>query len=228
MPLCFICKKSSPNIGSLCKHFQYKHANHNFIEYIYVENQCNRSYYLLNSFKKHLATIHYTQKPKLENNIQTSYDDNDLVSLNILNSNVNTSTDLTDLPSIQHLPVNNCNPNINEHQIQQFLASLYANSQIPRNVIQTFTEGITNIIKGIEGSLMNCPIEIPTNIINHITTTFQCFYSNFTNLNTEYKRIKYFTNLKTYVPPKEIVIGQRLNENRNKNIFSILPTYCTE
>jgi len=47
-------------------------------------------------------------------------------------------------------------------------------------------------------------------------------------LNTEYKRIKYYTDYGSYISPVEIVIGQRLNENRNNNTFSIIPTHCTE
>lgn len=40
----------------LCKHFQIKHTTHNFLSYNCIEDNCNRSFHLLNSFKKHLAT----------------------------------------------------------------------------------------------------------------------------------------------------------------------------
>jgi len=55
MPSCFICKESFPLISSLCKHFQIKHATHDFVEYICIELNCDRSFHLLNSYKKHLA-----------------------------------------------------------------------------------------------------------------------------------------------------------------------------
>lgn len=125
--------------------------------------------------------------------------------------------------------MNNCyNTNLPGNQIEQFLASLYANSQIPRNVVQTVTKGITNVMRDIKGSLLNCAIDIFPNISDHINMTFQDFDSRFSNLNPEYKRIKYFADCGTYILPKEVIIGQRLNENRNKNIFSIVPTHCTD
>lgn len=75
---------------------------------------------------------------------------------------------------------------------------------------------------------MNWAIEIPPNISDHINMSFQDFDSRFSNLNTEYKRIKYFTDYGTYISPIVVIIGQRLNENRNNNTFSIVPTHCTE
>jgi len=133
------------------------------------------------------------------------------------------------MPHIQSLLVDNINnSNLPGNQIEQFLASLYANSQIPRSVVQTVTEGVTDIIRGIKGSLVNCVIEIPPNVSDHINTTFLGIESRFSSLNTEYKRIKYYTDYSSYISPVEIVIGQSLNENRNNKTFSIIPTHCTE
>lgn len=53
-------------------------------------------------------------------------------------------------------------------------------------------------------------------------------YNNFTCFNSNYKHIKYYTKLGTYIPPQEYTIGERLNENRNKNTFIIIPVNCTE
>ncbi|CAI6367798.1 unnamed protein product [Macrosiphum euphorbiae] len=44
--------------------------------------------------------------------------------------------------------------------------------------------------------------------------------------NTEYKRIKYFTELGTYIPPREYVVGERLTETRKKT-FSLVSVHCT-
>jgi len=184
---------------------------------------------LLNSFKKHIASTHYSQTSKLTINVDTtSFDSNELASFNSRTSSVNTQTSI-EMPPIQTLLVDNCNnPNLSGNQIEQFLASLYPNSQIPRSVVQTVTEGVTDIIRGIRGSLVNCAPGIPPNISDYINTTFQGFESRFSNLNTEYKRIKYYTDCGSYISPTEIIIGQRLNENRNNNTFSIIPTHCTE
>lgn len=101
---------------------------------------------MLNSFKKHVAAIHHSQTSKLTKNLDTtSFDSNELASFNSQTSSVNTQTSI-EMPPIQTLLVDNCNnPNLPGNQIEQFLASLYANSQIPRSVVQTVTEGVTDI-----------------------------------------------------------------------------------
>jgi len=43
---------------------------------------------------------------------------------------------------------------------------------------------------------------------DHFNNIFNEFEHLFTDLNTEYKRIKYFTELGTYVPPREYVVGE--------------------
>jgi len=60
---------------------------------------------------------------------------------------------------------------------------------------------------------------------NNILDLLDC---PFVNLGTQYKRIKYFTELGTYIPPLEHVIGERLNENRKNNSYSLVPINCTE
>lgn len=64
MPICFICNQPSLNIQLLCKHFIICHPDHDFVEYSCAEIDCNRSFHLINSFKKHLAT-HIINEPLL-------------------------------------------------------------------------------------------------------------------------------------------------------------------
>jgi len=111
---------------------------------------------LLNSFKKHVTATHYSQTSKQTKHfVTTSFQSNELASVNTQKSFANTPTSI-EIPPIQPLLVDNFNnPNFPSNQIEQFLASLYANSQIPRNVVQTVTEGVTDIIRGIKGSLVN-------------------------------------------------------------------------
>jgi len=55
MPKCFLCKKESNDIKSLFKHFELQHLNHQFNFYQCIEGECSRSFYLKNSFRKHLS-----------------------------------------------------------------------------------------------------------------------------------------------------------------------------
>lgn len=57
MPKCFLCKKNFNNIKNLFKHFDIQHFNHEFNFYQCNETKCTRSFYLKNSFRKHLAKL---------------------------------------------------------------------------------------------------------------------------------------------------------------------------
>lgn len=214
MPSCYICKDLFPTIPLLCKHFQIKHATHDFIEYICVEGDCNRSFHLLNSFKKHLK-MHVSHTllsiVKENSNVNVSAENN-ISSVNSSGCFVNLSPMGIEMPSTSDTLADN--------YIGKFLASLYSNAQIPRNVIQL-------VIEGIKNSLVNSNLIIPPYISNHINSVFQDIDNTFLNLNTEYKRIKYYTEKGTYIPPQEYIVGERLNDNSNNNTFSIIPTNCT-
>lgn len=226
---CFICKESFLLISELCKHFQIKHVTHDFKEYTCVELNCNRSFHLLNSFEKHLAT-HLTDAL-----IPTVIDKSNIVTSVVINlcpdKNSKSSTNpfhiIAEMPNSATALDNFDDFRLTDNHIGKFLASLYSNAQIPRNVIQLVIEGMADIIEGIKNSLLNCNLKIPHDISNHIESVFKNIDSTFSNLKTEYKRIRYYTEKGSYIPPQEYVVGERLNNNKNKNTFSIIPTNCT-
>jgi len=80
-----------------------------------------------------------------------------------------------------------------------------------------------NIFNGIHQTLKNSTIKllsvgnISNESFNHFNNILEVLEEPFTDLGTEYKRIKYFTNLGTYIAPCEYVIGERLNAQNNKN-----------
>jgi len=86
---------------------------------------------------------------------------------------------------------------------------------------------MTGIIEGIKQSLLNSNLTIPHNISDHLKSVFENIDTTFSNLNTEYKRIKYYTEKGSYIAPQEYVVGERLNDNINQNNFSIIPINCT-
>jgi len=230
MPTCFICKESFPFISTLCKHFQIKHATHDFVEHICIELNCDRSFHLLNSYKKHLAT--HLKDALISTVIEES---TIFTSVNESLSYVNYSSgsNINSLPIVPKKCIsttvldNFYDFRLTDNHIGKFLASLYSNPQIPRNVIQLIIEGMTGIIEGIKQSLLNSNLIIPHNISDHIKSVFENIDTTFSNLNIEYKRIKYYTEKGSYIAPQEYVVGERLNDNRNQNTFSIIPTNCT-
>lgn len=232
MPICFICKQCLSSIKNLNKHFQFKHSTHDFSMYMCVENDCNRSFHLLNSFKKHLST-HMSE---------TLSHDNTSPLISNTSMVVNSCTSVSDFI----LPVNNSNypasvtvtcfdnQSIIETQYSNLIASLYSNPQVPRNVVQSVVEGVNGIVGGIKNSLINTTSllltddSISTNIFESLNLKINNIDNNFTCFNSEYKRMKYYSDLGTFILPQEFIIGERLNENRNKNCFTITPTNCTE
>lgn len=226
---CFICKKSLHSIPMFCKHFKVKHATYNFLEYICVERGCNRSFHLLNSFKKHLTT-HETDVflPTVETNSNVVTSNHNYSSINSSASNVNLFPTIENSsksdPDVVFEHFNDFR--LTNNHIGKFLASLYSNVQISRNVIQVIVESIIDIIEGIKNYLMNSTLD-SHNVFGYIKSVFEDINTTFTNLNTEYKRIKYYTEKGSYIPPDEYVVGERLNDNRNKNTFSIIPINCT-
>jgi hypothetical protein len=129
MVSCFICNQTFSTIQIFIKHFEYKHFSHNFSIYYCAERDCNRSFNLLNSFKKHLSSHikHLTIKSTSNNEIIHSpssstsnllcVDSNNIVAVNSLHAS-NPELELPILP------------------INKFVSSLYSNSQNPRNIVQ--------------------------------------------------------------------------------------------
>lgn len=149
MPKCFLCKKDFNNIKNLFKHFDIQHFNHEFNFYQCNETECTRSFYLKNSFRKHLAKHSNdfiqpsTFQPLFESqSISTSE------STPIFNSVSDSAEDLNDIQFIEPSEILN-------KTISNFLSILYDNSIISRNVVQivvdgmetVFTEGIVVCLK---------------------------------------------------------------------------------
>ncbi|CAI6350155.1 unnamed protein product [Macrosiphum euphorbiae] len=229
MPKCFLCEKDFDNIKSLFKHFDIQHFNHEFNFYQCNEAKCTRSFYLKNSFRKHLA------KHSIDDFIQPS-------TIQPLVSSISTSE--STLKYFDSVP--NSAEKLNNKQfiepseilnktISNFLSILYANSIISRNVVQivvdgmetVFSEGIVACIKTyiqqmiFEGKISEENFNIFTNIFNMIENSFS-------NFKTEHKRFSYFAEQGSFVKPKEKIVGQRLNTVMKGGISVLKPFNCTE
>lgn len=185
MPICFLCNYFFLNIKLLCKHFIIGHPIHNFFECSCAEINCNRTFHLINSFRKHLA-VHIINKPF------------ELVhsSVNLIN-NSNNSVTLNNVDIVKPLFITN-DSELNDsctldNYASKFLASLYSNPQVPRNVVQTVVDGISNIFNNIHHILKNKASNLLLNgnisndCFNHFNSTLEVVEHPFTDLNTEYK-----------------------------------------
>lgn len=222
MVICFICKQCFSTVHILTKHFNY-----NFSVYFCAENGCNRSFHLLNSFKKHLTS--HTKYLTIE-----SSSTHELISTQSVSTGNPVYIASNTVVTVSSPQSSNTESELPETQINTFLASLYSNSQIPRNVVQEVMDGINETIgtstlkKGIlELSIDKNEISCG-DFFEYLNSAIDNIDKTFINLDTEYKRFKYFTELGTYIPPQEYIIGQRLNESTISNTFSIIPINCTQ
>lgn len=145
-------------------------------------------------------------------------------------NNMDIPTPLTS--SIIDTELNDCL--LEENYASKLLASLYSNPQIPRNVVQTVVNDMTSIFDNIHHTLQRRVSKLLSNAnisiecFNHFNSILDIIEHPFSDLNTEYKRIKYYTQIGTYVPPQEYIVGERLNENLQHNDFTLVPVNCTQ
>lgn len=138
----------------LCKHFQIKHTSHNFFSYNCIEDNCNRSFHLLNSFKKHLAThVPIETSTPIQQNDSTNTITN---SLPLEQCNTDTLPIIGSLVTSSSLSGININSSVTENNtVEKCISSLYANPQVPRNVVQKIVEDMKNIFNSIKHNLKN-------------------------------------------------------------------------
>jgi len=123
---------------------------------------------------------------------------------------------------------------LEENYASKLLASLYSNPQIPRNVVQTVVNDMTSIFDNIHHTLkirvskLLSDGNISIECFNHFNSILDIIENPFSDLNTEYKRIKYYTQIGIYVPPQEYIVGERLIENLQHNDFTLVPVNCTQ
>ncbi|XP_061712672.1 uncharacterized protein LOC133521619 [Cydia pomonella] len=233
MPKCFICKLVISSIKDLCHHFKYMHGNHSFDYYECAEERCNRKYFLINSFKKHLK-------------IHTSISDD----AEYLNAHQNVNNFNSD-NLIQH---NNCNEAISEFSdlstahdsgtaqtaidfessVLKFTANLHANTLIPRNVVQYVTENMNtlvsdSVIKPLQNMLSQClsQRQISAEWAGRLQSHLDKFSDSFEDVRSEHVRFALFKEKGTYIEPEEYVLGQRLETSYANNSFKLVPTTST-
>jgi len=217
MPLCFICKNNFYTVRKLLFHFNFFHSNYKFEKYSCIDENCNRTFTLRNSFCKHLKK-HTSQNTTLTNEPSPSIQSNIIFqpdSETALNIDRNNSSNT-------HSPV------------IPLIASLYANPLIPRNAVQAVVVGIDKFLKeGLTSGIKKlCDEKVNGNLsqetLNLLTEIQTAIQSPLDGLLTEHNRLQYFKAKGTYIPPKEIVIGQRLSDVRKQGVHSMDPCVCTE
>lgn len=143
---------------------------------------------MLNSFKKHLATHTTKNAIPIEQTDPTSVTINNLSleHINVIQFSTNNSNLIPSTSSMLECGSNN----LNKNTIDKFLASLYANPQIPRNVVQTVIEDMTVIFDNVKQTLKNktnkllIDGKISNKSLDHFNNILEEFEHPFSDLGT--------------------------------------------
>ncbi|XP_061721309.1 uncharacterized protein LOC133528103 isoform X1 [Cydia pomonella] len=236
MVICFICRYAV-DIKAFRNHLKFKHSNRTIATYECCEDDCRRSFQIYSSFKRHLEKCHVSKEQCLQtSNIVENNDFNSHElppSDNVLNqSNVNIPSCSVSSELSYSLQQTSSIDNV----ISTFIASLYGNTLLPRNVIQSIVNNLsdclTSLVPVIEQSVNKVLVEhsiSSTGILKNLTNEVQtAVTSSLNNFLTERKRLNYFFEKGSYIKPHPVCIGQRLTAVKSQGITRLQPVDCHE
>nr|XP_049693403.1 uncharacterized protein LOC126053965 [Helicoverpa armigera] len=227
MPKCFLCLKDLTSVPNLMTHFSLNHERQNFSVYHCIEDDCNRSFHLRNTYRKHLYHSHATARGRILNSDSDNTHSENTSNISVLQ------------PSYSHsnISLNFVEPPLetNKYALVHFISSLYANPLLPRNVIQDVVDGIHRYMC----SSLTSNIE---SVFSEITTTaeqgnyIRPFKEKLLSIvkdeckefDTEFKRLGFLEKQGTYIPPKKVVIGNRMCNIKERGVVKYKSVECTE
>lgn len=115
-----------------------------------------------------------------------------------------------------------------------FVSSLYANPLIPRSNVQVVMESLQTFL----GDSLECALRSRLepllnqlgsnkNVLTDLNETLSMVKNIVKDFQSEHMRLQYFTNLGTYIAPKQVVVGQQMEQKRTTTGLIYLPTDCT-
>lgn len=220
------------NTKILLRDFGFQHSNHKFDAYFCAEGECSRSFCLKNSYTKHLLK-HRTDLVQISLPSQVLPENNTPLE----------STTITKANS-DFLPSSNVSSNskftvesaeILNQTLSTFLACLYANPIMPRNAVQIVVDGMETVLSEGIGVFVKSSAQ---KLFSESKMSKECFGS-FVNVvkdienalkkfKNEHKRFLYFDKQGSFIEPKELVIGQRLNKVVKRDISILETSNCTQ
>lgn len=230
----FICKclKSFEINVAFSKHCSYEHIEDYSTNSFQCLGACTRKYDRLDSFRKHLRANHLLPSNLVshpESNINSECD----ISINDIvfpttpaewpcMSNVEEDTEsnfktyiesIEQLPLIQdNLPQSNINLSI-EHCIHRLTSKWYSDNNMPRKKVQSNVEDVANLFSDVIGILSDNVASLlkVKNISISIQTDVHKIFSDvldaFSNVDTEYMRLKKFRDSGHLIAPENVLLG---------------------
>lgn len=225
---CTYCSKHCYNVNQFILHIEYAHNTQRNYECPF--EGCCRSFYRRDIFKKHISLKHVIDEPCSSNNLTNSEYCNNATTISFLNPAVATSE--------QESTNNNIGPDLDKKIIDfevlvaksvlELISNLYTDSTVSREYIQKIVghiksflhSGIFSLLKEILISLTDATSQLDKakkieNVCDKITESLN-------NVDTDYKRMKYFKNSNTFIDPIPIIIGTSQDTSKKDNQTSLI------
>jgi len=217
---CCVCELNFPDILSFRIHFQISHQNVNKL--VCKIPECNRSFNLFSSFRKHListhnvpASINGAKKVPSSAQVDVEVHADDRVA------SVECSSDVM-ANDCDSRPILICD--VKDLFLQQedyFVAKLYSNPAFPRNLVDSMVKEFSSFLtspffeklKDVVTSSLDP--NLARECKDEIIQMFEFVMNPFDHLKTEFKRFKYFQGLGEFIPPEPYDIFSR--EERAKS-----------
>lgn len=221
--ICFKCTYTTDSVSHYLLHLKHFHNLNNNDVYKCTDESCKRIYNNLNSFRKHLNSVHNSERKTAEN---TFFQEN--VDLKQVLTERNADVFTSDISTIGS--TSNTSPpldkNVSDCQIQEsdlhaearsFLLSLYDNTLIPRNVVQTVVDGVNSFIENAYQPYIKQKLQTdlkltkPDTDSGNLSAQIDLIIDNtvnpFKSLDSEYKRFACFKETCSFIEPTKHILG---------------------
>lgn len=225
MVSCFLCGSALADFKSLKYHFEFRHSDHNFLTYKCADVDCNRTFHIFNSFKRHFQKQHMSANNEQmirrvgESNASFEIPEDSSIPQNDLAKTSQPNPTTT---------ISNTQMGTVTEALSLFIASLYGNIVLPRNAVQKVVDGLGEFVHSLAPIVQNFVTSTGDSGSSLSNSIESLMTSPLATLSTERKRLNHFKALGSYVEPIPIVIGQRLEKAKVKNILRIQPVECKE
>jgi len=234
MYVCQVCKINLDSIKKLMKHLKLQHSFSVFDKYICKQPLCVREFQSARRFEQHLLRDHPFEGCK-EQNIHTFPNAVKLQSVHV--PNIDLENRDNSISADEKLANTFDSSNFKFKEIQNAAASslsyLYNNNTMTRQHVQIVVDVISNLVENIMSMIENKvhqslnTLQAPAVMKQEYASFLNQCKSPFCGLDTEYKRIQYFSQKGCYIEPVSYIIGQIMESRKINNIFTLIPNNVT-
>lgn len=237
MYICQVCKINFDSIKKLIKHLKLQHSFSVFDKYICKQPMCVREFQSVYRFEKHLLRDHLFDGYNCEEQtVHTFPNVIKLQSVHMPNIDVEIRDDNARVNADEKI-ANTYNSYVKFKDIREAAASsltyLYNNNSMTRqhvqivvNITSNLVDNIINMVESKVNQSLNT-LQASGVMKQELSSFFNQCKNPFCGLDTEYKRIKYFSQKGYYIEPVSYIIGQTMESRKINNIFTLIPNNVT-